>query len=333
MKQMFTLLFALLLPFYPAMAQTKTAVNGKVKDAAGAPVFAVNVFILNVADSSLAKAGLTENDGTFSVELPAGGTYLVKLSTVGYDAYLSAPLNINAGETKNLPDILLKTSNNQLKDVTVVSKKPLVEVKADKVVFNVENSINATGSNAMELLQKSPGVTVDNNDNISMKGKTGVKVYIDGRMTQLDPKELAAFLRNINSNDIEAIEMISNPSARYDASGNAGIVNIRLKKNRKYGTNGSVNMGYVQGYYPGINGSVNLNYRNSKINVFGNIGGEQSKRQNGMSFDRVQKDTTYIERNTNFNWQRNVNMKAGIDYFANAKNTFGLLFTTNVGND
>ena len=99
------------------------------------------------------------------------------------------------------------------------NKKPLIEVKADKTIFNVEASINATGSNALELLQKSPGMQVDNNENISMKGKTGVKVYIDGKMIQLNNKDLANYLKSINSNDIEAIEMISNPSAKYDASG------------------------------------------------------------------------------------------------------------------
>lgn len=106
----------------------------------------------------------------------------------------------------------------------------MIEVRADKTVFNVEASINVTGSNALELFQKGPGVQVDNNDNISMKGKSGVKVYVDGKMMQLDTKGLAAYLKSINNNDVEAIEMISNPSAKYYASGNAGIVNIQLKK-------------------------------------------------------------------------------------------------------
>ncbi|MFM9577824.1 hypothetical protein, partial [Streptomyces turgidiscabies] len=94
-------------------------------------------------------------------------------------------------------------------DVTVVSKKPMIEVKADKIVFNVENSITATGSNVLELLQKSPGIQVDNNDNISMKGKTGTKIYIDGKLVQLDSKNLADFLKTLQSSDVEAIEMIS----------------------------------------------------------------------------------------------------------------------------
>lgn len=125
---------------------------------------------------------------------------------------------------------VLQPGSGKLQDVTVVTKKPMIEVRADKTVFNVEASINATGSNALELFQKSPGVQVDNNDNISMKGKSGVKVYVDGKMMQLDTKDLAAYLKSINNNDVEAIEMISNPSAKYYASGNAGIVNIQLKK-------------------------------------------------------------------------------------------------------
>ena len=164
----------------------------------------------------------------------------------------------------------------------------MIEVRADKTVFNVEASINATGSNALELLQKSPGIQVDNNENISMKGKSGVRGYVDGRMMQLDTKDLAAYLKSINSSDMEAIEMISNPSAKYDASGNAGIINIRLKKNKKFGTNGSANVGFIQGVKPKGNGSVNLNYRNKKVNLFSNVGGFLGDNQNSLNLYRIQ---------------------------------------------
>jgi hypothetical protein len=226
----------------------------------------------------------------------------------------------------------MKPASHQLKTVTVSSKKPLIEVKADKIIINVEGSINSTGSTAMELLQKSPGVTVDNNDNISMKGKTGVKIYVDGRMTQLDSKELAAYLKGINSNDIEAIEMISNPSARYDASGNAGIINIRLKKNKKRGFNGSVNATYIQGISPKGNGSVNLNYRNKNINIFGNFSADGGNRHGLLNFDRTQRDTTYTQRSSNLNSSLNENVKAGIDYNLSSTQIIGLLVTTSFGN-
>ncbi len=124
----------------------------------------------------------------------------------------------------------MAAASTQLQAVTVSQGKPLVQVLSDRTVFNVQNSISATGSTAFELLQKSPGVIIDNNDKITMKGKAGVRISVDGRLLQLGPEELAAWLKSLNSNDIATIEMIPNPGARYDASGNAGIINIRLKK-------------------------------------------------------------------------------------------------------
>ena len=119
------------------------------------------------------------------------------------------------GQNVTVKTVALSPAVLKLQDVTITAKKPMIKVKADKTIFNVEASINATGSNALELLQKSPGIQVDTNENISMKGKTGVKIYIDGKMMQLDTKDLAAYLKSINSNDIEAIKMIGNPSAKY----------------------------------------------------------------------------------------------------------------------
>jgi iron complex outermembrane receptor protein len=211
----------------------------------------------------------------------------------------------------------------KLQDVTVTSRKPMIEIKADKTIFNVENSINATGSNALELLQKSPGIQVDNNDKYSMKGKTGVKIYVDGKMMQLDSKDLAAYLKSINSNDVEAIEMISNPSAKYDASGNAGIINIRLKKNKKFGTNGSVNAGFVQGVTPKGNGSLNLNYRDKNVNLFSNAGGNMGMYENDLNLYRVQRDSLYDQKSTNRSDNKSVNVKAGADLFLDSKNTLG----------
>jgi iron complex outermembrane recepter protein len=162
-----------------------------------------------------------------------------------------------------------------------------------------------------------------------MKGKTGVKVYVDGKMMQLDTKDLAAYLKSINSNDIEAIEMISNPSAKYDASGNAGIVNIRLKKNKKFGTNGSLNTGFVQGVTPKGNGSLNLNYRDKKINLFGNVGGNIGRYENTLKLYRIQKDTLYDQKTVMHSNDKSINIKGGADYFVNSKNTIGFMVTTN----
>jgi iron complex outermembrane recepter protein len=309
------------------IAQSK--INGKVTDVNKKSIQAVTVSLLNAKDSSLVKADVTDADGKFEIVTSKIGDFILAYSTVGYQTKYSKVYAITNGTTVNAENEILQKNNNTLQSVVVSSKKPMIEVKADKTVFNVEASINASGSDAMELLRKSPGVQVDNNDNISMKGKTGVRVYVDGKMMQLDTKDLAAYLKSINSNDIEAIEMISNPSAKYDASGNAGIVNIRLKKNKKFGTNGSVNLGFTQGFTPKGNGSVNLNYRDKKVNVFGNIGGNIGINRNALDLYRIQKDTLYDQNSIMKNDDKSINIKTGADFFINSKNTFGVLVTTN----
>ena len=125
----------------------------------------------------------------------------------------------------------------------------MIEVRADKTIVNVEGTINAVGNDALELLRKSPGVMVDKDDNISLAGKNGVQVYIDGKPSPFPVPTWPTYLKSLQSAQIEAIEIITNPSAKYEAAGNAGIINIRLKKNKAFGTNGSVNAGYVQGTY------------------------------------------------------------------------------------
>lgn len=312
-----------------SFAQELSSVKGNVKDGAGKSLQSVTVSLLNVKDSSLVKTDVTDKNGNFEINTQQEGSFLLSYSSVGFEQQYSEVFEKKTGQPVTARPITLQQSTGKLKEVTIVAKKPMIEVKADKTVFNVEASINAQGSDALELLRKSPGVQVDNNDNISMKGKTGVKVYVDGKMMQLDTKDLAAYLKSINSNDIEAIEMISNPSAKYDASGNAGIVNIRLKKNKRFGTNGSINAGFVQGVTPKGNGSLNLNYRDKKVNLFGNIGGNLGRYENGLYFRRIQKDTLYDQNSLMVSNDKSMNIKAGADFFINRNNTIGVMATTN----
>ena len=327
------ILFSLMLVSLQSMAQGQAKINGTVTDQKKSALSSVTVSLLKAADSSLIKAAVTDASGKFEIPVSSGGDYLLSYVLVGYEPKYSTGFTLTEGQNLTVNTEALTIAAVKLTGVTITSKKPMIEVKADKTVFNVEASINAQGSNALELLQKSPGVQVDNNDNISMKGKTGVKVYIDGKMQQLDTKDLAAYLKSINSNDIEAIEMISNPSAKYDASGNAGIINIRLKKNKKFGTNGSMNLGFVQGFTPKGNGSVALNYRDKKINVFGNLGGNIGKYRNTLDLYRIQNDTLYDQKSKMNSDDKSFNVKAGVDYFINNKNTIGILGTVNYGDN
>ncbi len=312
-----------------AVAQNNINISGLAKDNNGKALSHATISLLNAKDSSLIKTEVTDEDGKFEIKAIALKAYRLLSTTVGY---------LNKYSEVFIPDkdvdITLKmdVAGKKLQEVTVTANKPMIEIKADKTIFNVEGSINAQGSNALELLQKSPGVRVDNNDNISMKGKNSVKIYVDGKMSQLDAKDLAAYLKSINSNDIEAIEMISNPSAKYDASGNAGIINLRLKKNKKYGTNGSVNVGLVQGITPKGNGSINLNYRDKQINLFGNAGVDYGNYHNTQNLYRIQADTLFDQKSSSIYQNKSYSVKAGADYFINKKSTLGVMVSTNVSN-
>jgi iron complex outermembrane recepter protein len=336
MKQKLLLIAGvILLSAFNLTAQTGAKITGKIKDAAGNGLPRVTVSLFRASDSSLIKAEVTNTSGIYEIEQVKAGSYFISATFTGFQKGNTPVFSMKDGESFTPETLSLQPADAQLQGVTVKSsyKKPLIEVKADKTVFNVESSINATGSNAMELLQKSPGVVVDKDDNISMKGKNGVRIYIDGRMTQMDNKDLASYLRSINSADIESIEMISNPSAKYDASGNAGIINIKLKKNKKYGLNGSVSAGLNVGETPKTNGSVNLNYRNKKVNLFSNYSNGWGDNKNYINLYRIQGDSIYDQRGTNTNGGWGHNVKAGIDIYANAENTLGFIFTGNFNNN
>jgi iron complex outermembrane recepter protein len=149
-----------------------------------------------------------------------------------------------------LPAFNLVAVSKSLTGVTVTAKRPLIEQKVDRTIVNVDASVTNAGTNALEVLEKSPGITVDKDGNISLKGKEGVMVMIDGRPTQLGGEDLANFLRNMSSNQMDQVEIMTNPPARYDAAGNAGIINIKTKKNKAAGYNGTISLGYIQGRYP-----------------------------------------------------------------------------------
>ncbi len=330
MRLSISILFLNLLMAFQVKAQNVINVNGIVKDATNKPISGVTVSLLQSKDSNLIKTEITDEKGSYSLQVKLPGTYLLSYTNLGFEKVYSKSFALKENTQLQMQDVILKPAVKDLEGVTVTSKKPMIEIKADKTVFNVESSINATGSNALELLQKSPGVQVDNNDNISMKGKTGTKIYIDGKLVQLDSKNLAEYLKSINSSDIESIEMISNPSAKYDASGNAGVINIKLKKNKKFGTNGSTTLGIVQGVTPKGNAAVNLNYRDKKINIFSNIGGNIGRYENELDLYRIQKDSAYDQHGINADYTKSINAKVGADFFVNSKNTFGVMATTNV---
>ncbi|KAA9041891.1 TonB-dependent receptor [Ginsengibacter hankyongi] len=330
--KLITTLIILVFSAQGLLAQNNTQVSGKIAGENNSPLSSATVVLLKAKDSSLIKSAVTNSSGIFKMISLKPGSYFISATSVGYEKNSSPIFTITDGQDFNSPTVTLTRISKALSGVTIQAKKPMIEVRADKTVFNVENSINATGSNAFELLQKSPGVTTDKDDNISMQGKNGVKIYIDGKPSQMSGADLAAYLRSVNSADIESIEMITNPSAKYDASGNAGIINIRLKKNKNYGANGNFATGVTFGHTPKYNNSLSLNYRNKKINIFSNYSNNYGHYRNIFNLYRVQNDSTYDQHSINLNNNKSNNVKAGIDYSINTKNIIGVMVTANFNN-
>jgi iron complex outermembrane receptor protein len=326
MKQLFTLI-ALLLSLNCLLAKDKNTgrIEGKVLDPQGQVVSYATVLAINVQDSTIAKTAYSTENGKFILGPLKPGTYRVKIQFTGLAQYEGQVLSLQAGQTLELDPITMVEPEADLEAVQISARKPLVEVKPDMTVFNVKGTANNIGDNAFDLLRKAPGVIVDNNDNILLMGKSGVRIYIDGKPSPLSVADLAAMLKGMQSNQIESIEIITNPSARYEAEGNAGIINIKLVKDQSLGTNGSVALGYNYGQNSRYDGSVTFNHRNKVVNVFGNYSGGIGRTYSFTDFYREQSGTAFDQRTDRNNDYLNNNFKAGVDFFLGDEHTVGVM--------
>jgi iron complex outermembrane recepter protein len=322
-----------LMSAFQLKAQNNSKITGQVKDNNGKAIAAATAMLHNAKDSALVKTGVTGNDGIYELPNIKPGQYFISASYTGMIKSSSAVFEVKENETASAPAIALTLAPKSLQGVTVTTQKPMVEVKADKMIVNVEGTINAVGNDALELLRKSPGVMIDKDDNLSLSGKNGVQVYIDGKPSPLSGADLAAYLKSLQSSQIEAIELITNPSAKYEAAGNAGIINIKLKKNKTFGTNGSVNAGYNIGVYAKYNGGLSLNHRNAKMNLFGNYNYNAGINESTFELYRTQRDTIFDQKSRLLQKNKNGhNFKTGVDFFINKNSTFGAVVNGNVSN-
>ncbi len=249
--------------------ETTTTLTGKVVSGT-LPMEFVNIVVLDWETKKIINGTVTDKDGTFSFVITSG-TYAVKASFLGYENYESGIIKVAGGKSHTVPLINLKQDGKLLNEVVVeaTTKKPLIQLQSDRIVMNVENSVLSEGNTALELLEKAPGVMVDNDGNISLRGKQGVTIMINDKKTYLSQQQLTNLLKGTSSSSISAVEVITNPSAKYDAAGNAGVINIKLKKNTRYGFNGSVNANYGRGRKNRFGSGLNLNYKTGKYNFYG----------------------------------------------------------------
>lgn len=310
----------------------QSTIYGSVTDEKGQPVVNANVLLLKNTDSSLIKGLVTPKGGAFSFTHVINGSYLIATSFSGYKQIFSQLLVITNKDLALAPIKLIEKESN-LSNITVSAKKPLFEQKIDRLIINVASSITSAGSTALDVLMRSPGIVVDQQNNqVSVNGKDGVVVMLNGKIARMPLASVVQMLAGMSADNIEKIEIITTPPASLDAEGNAGYINIVTKTNLQNGTNGSYSATVGYGKGPVVATSINFNHRKGKINLYGDY-----------SFSRVTSNTPFYffrrvmkGSNTIDNYalsdrspvRRNHNGRVGLDVEVNKNTIAGVLLTS-----
>jgi len=301
-----------------------SGIKGKVIDVNGTAIPFANIAVFSAKDSSLITGTATDMDGDFEISLKEGEYYL-RLSFLSYKNKTIPNIKVSSKKL-NLGKLSMQEDSKLLQEVEVTAERSQMELKLDKRVFNVSKDLSNVGSNAAEILDNIPSVEVDVEGNVSLRGSENVRVLIDGKPSTITAGNVGEALRQFQGNMIERVEVITNPSSRYDAEGEVGIINIVLKKEKNAGVNGSVELA---GGYPDLfNGSFNLNYRTKKFNIFGSAGSSYRKSPgSSKSFREFNSpDTSYIYRSNTDRIRGGLshNFRVGADWHLNEHNSLTL---------
>ncbi|MCL6524553.1 MAG: TonB-dependent receptor [Thermoflavifilum sp.] len=314
---------------------------GRVIDTALHPQAFATVRVFRLSDSALVDGAITDSLGRFQTSIPQPGDYWLVASLIGMPPR-GRQVHVLPSQTRtDLGDVVLTPASHVLATVQINATKPFIEQQPGKVVMNIANSPAATGSDVLDILQKAPGVMVDQDGNISLKGKSGVTVLINGRPTHLSGTQLAQLLKSLRAETIDKIEVISNPSVKYDAEGGAGIIDIRLKKNTQEGINGTANIGYQQGHYGAGYGGVDVYYVHHKLQTFAGYqlyDGTNYNRLNLIrdfySSDAKTTLASHVQQQSLMVFQAvNHQFKAGFDYDLNDQQSIGMMINGYAGQE
>ncbi|HXB32827.1 MAG TPA: outer membrane beta-barrel family protein [Puia sp.] len=314
-----------LLAFFSYGLLQAQEISGIVRDNQGKLLAGASVALKKAADSALIKLSVSDDSGQYSFSPVPAGNYFVSVSHVSYLLQSSSVFTVTVGSANRIPAIELTRASRDLQEVQVTAIRPLVEVRPDRIILNVENTINAVGEDALDLLRKAPGITVDNTNSISLSGKNGVQVYVDGRPTNLSGTNLAQYLGTLQTSSIESIEIISNPSSRYEAAGSAGIINIRLKKDKSFGTNVTAGAGYNLGTYSRYNANLSFNHRDQHLNLFGDYTYFSGTKLGHTIYNRTLPDTLLLQQTAYIVPTVSQTFHLGLDYFLDKHSTLGFL--------
>ncbi|OCX53724.1 hypothetical protein BEL04_05380 [Mucilaginibacter sp. PPCGB 2223] len=322
------LLFAAIL--YPVLSSAQGVIKGRVTDEMRSPLPSVVIRLKKLPDTVVYKIELTNPSGNFSFNNLPRGHYVLRADLLGYQPVVKAGLVIGpADSVTDVGVLLLNLSSTLLNEVSVKAQAPLIEKQIDKTVVHVEQNIANTGTNALELLKKLPGVQVSSDGQITLNGKSGVNITIDGKTTWLSADDLANLLTNMPSSDIRQIEIMTNPSAKYDAEGTGGIINLIRKKNNKSGLNGSVTGTFGQGYFSWYKSGLVLNYKTNRYNLYLNNSYGCNK---GLNVSNVTSDilngsiltAEQVSTNTGITVNKAYNSSGGLDLYLSKNTTLTL---------
>lgn len=319
----------ILLSIEQGFGQTLKLLTGQLKDEKGMAISYANIGIFTAPDSSLVTGDVTNEDGYFEIKAPATGQYVLKASAIGFIDH-KIPFTIAVGDKKMDFGLLpMKENVQELNEVKINSMRPTIVNEVDKMVVSIEGTALAAGSSVFEILSKAPGVWVDQEGNVQLNGKAGVRIMIDGRPTYLSEKQLQNMLEGMSAENLKTLEIITNPSARYEAEGTAGIINITLKKNQSIGINGSVYGGYEYRSAHGYSGGGNINIKKGKWNSFANV--DMSKRpwlrtsQMNRAFNEESFSTTFDQKGREEVIRYTPSVRLGTDFDINERNSIGVM--------
>ena len=308
--------------FYPEVRaqENQAQISGIIYNPENEPSEFSTVVLMN-QDSVFMKGAMSGPDGSFLFDKLDKGKYLIMVRNVEFNTHVSDLIILEGSEAVELDRIVLETRLNDLEEVVIKGEKALVEVQPDKMVYNVSASVNATGNNALELLSKSPGVMVDMDKNIIVQGKSGVMVYINGRPSRISGSDLTSMLEGMRSEDIESIEIISNPSSKYDAEGTGGVINIVMKKGLAKGFNGNLIGSYSKGNNARSSLGTSLNYNSGKVNLFSTVNLSLNDYVTDRNEYMLREDYALDMVSANEDGSLGFNFSGGMDYSINAEHT------------
>ena len=333
MKNLFILMAIMVLSCFGSIALAQSGfLTGEIRDENGAPLPYANVAVMKSADSSLVAGAVTGADGKFSMAAPSPGIYFLRFSSIGFAEKRTAAFEVTGPDfSKDFGRLTLQEETETLQEVTVQALRPTITQEADRMVVSIEGTALAAGSTAFDVLAKSPGVFVDQEGNIQLNGRAGLSIMIDGRLTYLSARDLRTMLEGMSAENIKNIEIITNPSSRYDAEGSSGILNINLKKNEQRGMNGSLYSGYTyNGKQHGNSTGGTVNYKTGPLNAFMTV--DIARRVGGReaTFTRVfggSEGTKYFDQVATANWrvQAPPSFRFGSDYTLKERHSIGFM--------